>query len=409
MRQLSILNLLAFVLILATAACQTAPPQTELPPPGTFEPQQRDIPTLVPPQWVPAGEQIALANVEQIAYIGRLDALSTPSTVFAYAFSTDGTRFVGLNNEQIIGWDLLTGHLIFNTGRGDALQVFYSADKNDIYTLDNIGTVSVLEATSGRQKTTLNGHDRFNGQTAYFPDEGLLALGGLDGSVKVWDVAARQSLVTIAAHSLQITNIAFNSDGTLLATSSDDGSIKLWDWRTRTNRVTFNSVAYKLAFAPDSSQIAVGEEQQITLWNTADGTRLHTINTGPRLFSDALEYSPDSQYLVNGGSIPTLTVWDTRTGELVNTLPSAGGEANDVTFSPSGDLLVTSALGGLVSLWDVTQMREELLRRAELNVGTRQILYADWSPDGFLLTLIDATGPVQLWGVAAQPTPTPPA
>src|SRR4051812_48711478 len=108
----------AFILVLL-AACtpSTVSPTATVPPAGTFVPQQRDLPTLPPPAWVPVAQEIKLANVTNIAYLGRLDAKSTPSTVFAYAFSPDGSRLVGLNNEQLIGWDLVTGKLLFNTAR----------------------------------------------------------------------------------------------------------------------------------------------------------------------------------------------------------------------------------------------------------------------------------------------------
>ena len=149
---------------------------------------------------------------------------------------------------------------------------------------------------------------------------------------------------------------------------------------------------------------AVGEDRQITIWNVQDGKLTATLTTGPRAQSDTVLYSPDGQYIVNGGSIQALTVWDAKTGKLVNTLPGAGGDENSVAFSHEGDLLVTSVLGGDINLWDVSTMRAAVLNRATLNVGTRQILYSDWSPDGFILLLVDATGPIQVWGIAAPPT-----
>jgi WD40 repeat protein len=122
--------------------------------------------------------------------------------------------------------------------------------------------------------------------------------------------------------------------------------------------------------------------------------------------TDVLEYSPDGQFVINGGGIPSMTVWDTKTGQLVNTLPGVGGDSTSASFSPDGTLLATSLLGGEVNLWDMSKIRDEVLNHAVLNVGTNQILYADWSGDGHLLLLFDATGPIQVWGIAAQP-PTP--
>lgn len=397
------------VILAIVAACSPSTPPTPTPtePVGTFMPQPRDVPTVPPPTWVPAGEEITLGNAPRIAYLGRLDAQGAASTVFAYAFSPDGSRLVGLNNEQIIGWSLITGKLLFNTSRLDAAQVYYGADKTEVYTVDGTGKIRVYDTEGGQLQATLQGQAAFNGSASYDMDDGLLALGGSDGNFKVWDVQGRQSLVTVEAHAQPITSLVFSSDGSRIATTSSDQAVKIWDWRAKKLVTQIKVAAFKLAFSPDGSRLAVAEDRQITLWNTQDGSLGTTLTTGPRAQSDLLVYSPDGQYIVNGGSIQTLTVWDTQTGTLVNTLPGAGGDENAAAFSPKGELLVSSVLGGDVNLWDVSSMRATALNRATLSVGTRQILYSDWSPDGFILLLVDATGPIQIWGVEAPPTPTP--
>jgi WD40 repeat protein len=408
MKRLSLIPL-AILLLLAACQSQTVPTEQPTAPPGTFQPALRDQPTLPPPVWTEGGAQITVANAPQLAYLGRLEALGTPSTVFAYSFSPDGTRLAGLNNEQLVVWDLITGQIVFNTARLSASLVYFSPDKDRVYTLDPQGTIRLVDAETGAEQETLPGKPDFNAATAFYADTGLLALGGLDGQVKVWDVGARQSLVTIEAHRLQITALAFSPDGERLATSSDDGALKIWNWRERQVLAEAASPALRLDFSPDGAQIAAGEAEQITLWNTADGTLQKTLTTGPGAVTDVMTYAPTAGLLLNGGAIPAMTLWDTVTGLLVNTLPGVGGDVTTAAFSPNGELLVTATLGRDVSLWDVGSLRESTLTRADLNVGTRQILYADWSPDGFLLAFFDATGPIHLWGIPrpVEPTATP--
>ncbi len=394
------------------AACNPQPvavPTPTVAPAGTFVPQARDVPTLPPPQWTNAGETITLNNAPRLAYVGRLDAQGSPSTVFAYAFSPDGARLVGLNNQQVIGWNLINGALLFNTDRLNAAQIYYGADKDEFYTVDVTGQIRVFNAESGVEIQALNGQPAFNGAAAYDRDNGRLALGGSDGSIKVWDVANRQSLATITAHTLPIINLAFSDDGERLVSVSTEGSVKVWDWRARQSTAEIKATASKAVFSPDGSQLAIGEDRQISIWNPQTATLTNTLTTGPRAMTDVLVYSPDNAYIINGGSVQSLTVWDSQTGKLVNTLPGAGGDENSITFSQDGNLLATSVLGGDVILWDTTKLRDDALAYAPLNVGTRQILYTDWSPDGFVLLLIDATGPVQLWGIPslAEATLTP--
>ena len=395
--------LIAMLFLLA--ACGQA---TTSVPSGTFAPVPRDQPTQPAPAWKEGVEVITLNNAPAIANIGRLDTASTPSTVFAYALSPDGTRLAGLNNEQLITWDLITGQIVFNTAREDALNVFYGADKTEIYTVDGVGQINIYDADSGATKDQLSSQISYSGQSAYYPDEGWLALGGSDGSIQIWDPSARQSLVTFTAGNSPLRTLAFSADGQRLATSLEDGVTQVWDWHNKQSLANIPEIASRLVFSPDGAQLAVGGNTKIDLWDISAGKQIFSLATGPGGVTDVLEYSPDGQFVINGGGIPSMTVWDTKTGQLVNTLPGVGGDSTSASFSPDGTLLATSLLGGEVNLWDMSKIRDEVLNHAVLNVGTNQILYADWSGDGHLLLLFDATGPIQVWGIAAQsPTAEP--
>jgi WD40 repeat protein len=388
------------ILLLFAACGQAASPTS---PPGTFAPVQRDQPTQPAPAWKEGVEVITLNNAPSIANIGRLDTASTPSTVFAYAVSPDGTRLAGLNNEQLIVWDLITGKIVFNTARADTVNVFYGADKTEIYTLDSVGQINIYDADSGATKAQLSSQISFNGQSAYDADDGWLALGSLDGSIQIWDPSARQSLVTYSAGNSPIRALTFSADGQRLAISQEGGVTQVWDWHNKQSLASIPEIASRLAFSPDGKQLAIGGEAKIDLWDISTGKQIFSLATGPGGVSDVLQYSPDGQFIVNGGGIPSLTLWDTKTGQLVNTLPGVGGDSTSASFSPDGSLLVTSLLGGEVKLWDMSKIREAVLNQAVLNVGTNQILYADWSSDGHLLLLFDATGPIQVWGIAEHP------
>lgn len=379
--------------------------------PGTpgFSPGMRGEPTQPPPEWVEGSEAVTLANAPRITYIGRLDAVGSSSTVFAYAFSPDGTRLAGLNNDQLIVWDLVSGQILFNTARMEALNVYYGADKAEIFTVDIGGQIRIFDADSGQEKDVLDAKPNYSGFSAYDSFNGWLAMGGLNGEIKVWDIAARQSLVTFTAGQLATLALTFSADGERLATADQTGQVQVWDWRERKALMSKTGVGIsRLAFSPDGNHVAVGGPEAITVYTAVDGTEVFTLQTGPGGATDVLTYSPDGQFIINGGAIPALTVWDAATGRLVASLPDVGGDRTSAVFSLNGDLLATSVLGVSVSLWDMTRIREPGLQRGDLPVNTRQILSAEWSPDGYILALFEAAGPVQIWGIPRLPaTPTP--
>jgi WD40 repeat protein len=60
-------------------------------------------------------------------------------------------------------------------------------------------------------------------------DASRLASGGVDGTVRLWDVSGRTSLGTLEGHTGVVWSVALSGDGQLLASGGDDGIVRLWD------------------------------------------------------------------------------------------------------------------------------------------------------------------------------------
>jgi hypothetical protein len=69
------------------------------------------------------------------------------------------------------------------------------------------------------------------GAVAFSPDGQVLASGGAEGAVKLWDVEQARLLVTLEWHLGPVRGVAFSPDGDRLASASADGAVRLWDWR----------------------------------------------------------------------------------------------------------------------------------------------------------------------------------
>jgi len=387
--------LLVLCLCFFLAACQTSTPEPN---------NARNPPTLpAPPTFREAHETITLNNIANIQYLGRLDQPGTLSTLFTYALSPDTTRLVGLNNEELLGWDLLTGKLLLETSRGGATRIFYASDKTEVYGVDSTGQTSVFDTNNGAQKTSFLGSPNYANVVEFSPDAGWLALGGNDGTVKVWDTYVRQSLVTINADEQPITSLAFSQDGETLATAGNDGIIRAWHWRDRTmlaeHKLPASINAILLAFAPDGSSLAIGTNRDARLWSLTDTTQAPVLETGSGGAGQILRFSPDGRYLLAGSRTAGLSLWNITDGVLAARLPDTRGENISAAFSPDGTLLVTSVLNGKIALWNLVQITSETINQSTLDVGTPRILYVDWTDDGRLLMFFDSTGPVYLWGI----------
>jgi WD40 repeat protein len=392
-------------LLLAACGAPRQPEPTQIPGPAARQVAQ--IPEA--PDWREPADVITRENISGIELLGRLDPPGEQlSTVFDYAFSIDGTELAGLNSDLLIVWDLISGERLVSRARHQVSLVYYAPDKTEVFAVDHDGVIVVHDAANGQIKTDLNAHADYNGTADFHPDQGWLALGGYDGSVRVWDPLERSALVTIEAHEREIRWLAFSPDGELLVTASDSGAVRLWDWRDRRLLAELENeqVTGRGAFSAAGDRLAISTERFINVWGlesaggNLDARLLHTLQTGPGGASDVLKFSPDGRYLINGGALPDMMVWDAQTGTMAAQLPGVGGDRTSAAFSPDGELLVAAVLDGPVTLWDMTSITDETVVRADLQVGTDRVLIVDWSADGFTLLFFDAIGPIYVWGIA---------
>ena len=61
------------------------------------------------------------------------------------------------------------------------------------------------------------------------PAAGLIASGGVDGTVRLWNADRTQALVTLEGHTGSVNSVALSADGRVVASGSLDASIRVWE------------------------------------------------------------------------------------------------------------------------------------------------------------------------------------
>ena len=119
----------------------------------------------------------------------------------------------------------------------------------------------------------------------------------------------------------------------------------------------------------------------------------------------AVAFSESKQWLATGDCMSKAKVWDTATGEVVQTI-DCGGWVYSVSFVAE-TLLATGDQGKVASLWDLSS--GDILYRLECQGEVRGIAI---SHDLTSLLAGDTSGAAHLWylaNVRPPPDPNPPA
>lgn len=269
------------------------------------------IPAL---SWSPDGRVLASGSADGTVRLwsatgAAMNTLSLPAQwVYGLAWSPDGqTLAVG------------------------AIQVPSTVVRSGTPTPIVPGTVTLWSA-SGELRATLGPPRRTGGKffhVAWSRDGRTLAAGAMTFAIWRADgtlVAALDEATTPA------WGMAFSPDGTVLATGDENGLLRLYTGAGTLFATLNETRVADLTFAPDGKTLAIGGG---TLFDLADTRVIRRELPMRGIPQSNLVWSPDGTRLVAGFSDETVQIWRAD-GRLDTILAGCGGVPINVAWSPDG-------------------------------------------------------------------------
>lgn len=210
------------------------------------------------------------------------------------------------------------------------------------------------------------------------PDGKIVASGGADFIVRLWDSVTGKELHKLIGHKMAIHSLAFSPDGRLLASSSGDKKVIIWNVHSGELVASFlghHGQVYCLSFSPNGDILASGSaDNSIRLWDVHARKELSTLH-GHNGYVAGLCFSLDGNLLASIGGDNYIRIWDPKSRTAVSNIPLRQGPPGPISFSPSGRNIAYGHSDNTIRLFDITG-NKECLSIVTNGIGTRSLAYS---------------------------------
>jgi WD40 repeat protein len=389
--------------------------------------------------FLPNGKQLAAVAGQggrtihvRDAETGKVEKTLKPGKpAFRFAVRPDGKRLAALGAEDVAVLDVESGKTLHTfTMEPSVGALEWTADGSGLVLAVDRKPLRVLDAETGRVRHTWH-HGSLTPYGLAVEPSGkrvAVAFGGdqieeqlhnvvVPGVVKVYDPARGPDKRVLTGHTGAVKDVRFSADGARLLSVGADKTARVWD--VADGRVVAKLEGHKGpaefgAFLPDGKQVVTATQEELKVWNLADGKPARTVALQGHT---RMTLSADGKWLAFGDRRDTRVHLLQLDGD--RKLDLEGVRGNGVIglgFSPDGKHLVAGYGGipgsyrvwtaevdnsspGPVVIWDAATGKE--VRRLEGQSGYVWPYHTIFSPDGKSVAAAEGDGwGLMLWDAA---------
>jgi WD40 repeat protein len=270
------------------------------------------------------------------------------------------------------------------------LSVSYSRDGSRLACGSEGGLTRIWDTKSGEPVLDLEFNYSVNGVT--FTKDGKTLITGTWGA-QIWDLAEGIRKNHLEAHTGFLTCVAESPNGKIVATGGLDSTVKLWDpknWQEIKSLPNPDQVN-AICFSGDGKKLAVAGDTMVTIWAAEDWKTKQEFKMLP---ATSVALDAEGKKLYVGGPEGGLSVVDTENAKpLVQTKPFRE-KVTALSLSQNGKRLAAACRDGFARLLSAEDLKETMAWK-----HPQAVTSIAFSPDGSRVATGCKDTIVRIWKV----------
>jgi WD40 repeat protein len=225
-----------------------------------------------------------------------------------------------------------------------------------------------LWSGSDQPPIEFRGHQGLVRSVQFSPDGQQLVSAGDDGAILLWNLQG-QPLATWQGDRQQVWQVAFSPDGQRVASAGAEGIVRVWSLQGQllANFSGHLGAIFSIAFSPNGQELASGgQDGTIRRWNLSTNKKI-SLFQGYDAEINSIAYDPEVKRLISGDSQGNAQLWNLQSQQqTAEWIAHPNSIVRQVSFSPTRNLVVTTADDSTAKLWQLENFNQLQVRSCAL-------------------------------------------